>query len=101
MSSNKYLFTFTPTLCTFHWIGRVNPNGTYKFNPNAYERGLVSFAVSRLDFSDTMPESVLERYARENGLDQVVVCKSSQGYYLGGTGPLMLEEGRPIKPIWL
>ena len=69
----QYLFTYTPSLCTFHWIGRENPNGTYTFKPNACERGLVSFAVSRLDFRDTLPESVEERYARENEFDGVVM----------------------------
>ena len=68
-----YVFTYTPSLCTFHWIGVKNPNGTYKFKPNACERGLVSFAVSQLDFMDPLPESVEESCAREKGCVSVIM----------------------------
>jgi len=74
----RYLIIYTPSQCTFHWIGKANPNGTYKFRPNACERGLVSFAVSRLDFRDTFPESVEERYEREIGYDAGLAVESPE-----------------------
>lgn len=53
-----YHFVYTPSACKFYLYNRCGPRhltGTYEFVPNRAERGLVSFAASRLDFGDTVP----------------------------------------------
>ncbi len=52
----QYHFVYTPSVCKFYVYYPDWLVGTYEFFPNNIEQGLISFAVSQLDFGDTMPE---------------------------------------------
>lgn len=52
----QYHFVFTPSECKFYVYKPDQLVGTYEFVPTRTEQELISFAVSQLDFGDTLPE---------------------------------------------
>ena len=57
--------------------------------------------ITRTEWQAVYNENILRMQMGLPLRTHYMTNQDSQGYYLGGTGPLMLEEGRPIKPIWL
>lgn len=53
---STYHFTFTPSLCKFYVYNPIQLVGTYEFIPTQTEQELISFAVSQLDFGDSIPD---------------------------------------------
>lgn len=53
---STYHFTFTPSLCKFYVYNPIQLVGTYEFTPTKTEQELISFAVSQLDFGDSIPD---------------------------------------------
>lgn len=51
-----YHFAYTPSLCKIYVYNPDPLVGTYEFIPTKSEQELISFAVSQLDFGDTIPE---------------------------------------------
>jgi len=52
----QYYFVYTQASCKFYVKVPSQLVGTYEFIPTRAEEELISFAVSQLDFGDTMPE---------------------------------------------
>lgn len=50
----KYHFIFTPSRCKFYVYGPDRLMGTYEFVPNRSEKGLISFASSKLEYDNKM-----------------------------------------------
>ena len=64
---DKLLFyiVYTPSLCKFYMYPE-SLLGTYEFIPTRTEQDLISFAVSQLDFGDTLPEFILRKEMPHN-----------------------------------
>lgn len=53
---STYHLTFTPSLCKFYVYNPIQLVGAYEFIPTQTEQELISFAVSHLDFGDSIPK---------------------------------------------
>lgn len=52
----QYHIVFTPSVCKFYVYAPTRLVGSYEFIPTQTEQDLISFAVSQLNFGDTLPE---------------------------------------------
>ncbi len=57
-----YHICITPSACKFYIYKPYHTKaGTYEFTPSAVEQGLVSFAISQLDFDDTVNTAICRK----------------------------------------